>query len=123
MYRATHHVFADAGTGAAGNGDGGGLVHAAGVVAGMADDFDVDRAVETDRDVVSAVRIDDGHGLHLACLGIGVQKGVELTQRSGGEIESQAFHTYISSGAGSNTWACFTPGRWASDRNSDAMAT
>ena len=32
-------------------------------------------------------------------------------------------HEYTSAGFGSNTEACLMPGRWASERNSEAIAT
>ena len=89
----------------------------------MADHFNFDGAVEADRDVVGAVRVEDGHVADFAFLGTRVQEGVELPQGLCGQVEGQAFHTYISSGAGSKTLACLTPGRWARERNSEAMAT
>ena len=72
------------------------------------------------------------HHAHLAAgqgVGGAVQKLVECPHRRGLQVEGDrvvhghSVHTYISSGAGSNTRACFTPGRWARARNSLAMAT
>jgi hypothetical protein len=103
MHFAAHHVLADAGTGATGNGDGGRLVHAARVVTRVALHFNLDRAIQTHGDVVRAVRIEHCHFADLAVFGFLVQELVELAQRTFGQIKIQIFHTYISSGAGSNT--------------------
>ena len=89
----------------------------------MAGDGDLHGRVQPHGDVVRAVGVLDAH-LPAGQLGGGaVQELVDLAQRLLGQIEAQAFHTYISSGAGSNTVACWMSGRWASERNSLAMAT
>ena len=60
---ARHHVLAHAGPGVAVHGDVGVHVHAAGVVAGVAVDLDVERRVEPGGDGVRAVGIEDLHAL------------------------------------------------------------
>jgi hypothetical protein len=61
--------------------------------------------------------------VYLAVPGLAVQELIHFAQRRLREIEAHAFHTYISSGAGSKTFACLMSGRCASERNSEAIAT
>ena len=109
--------------GAAGDGHTRCLVHAAGVVAGMADDFDLDREVEPNRNVVGTVGIGNDDLLDALPRGFLVQEIIDGAQRDFRQVKVQAVHTYISSGAGSNTLAFLMSGRCASERNSEAIAT
>src|SRR5262249_9157589 len=123
VHLAAHHVLGHAGAGAALDDDLGELVHAGRVVAGVAGDRHLDRRVHADRDGVGPVRVDHRDVPAGQLVGVPVQVLVERADTALAQVERQAFHTYISSGAGSKTVACLTPGRCASERNSDAIAT
>ena len=79
--------------------------------------------IDAHGDVVGAIGIDHPHMLAREGPGRAMQELVQGAHRLLAQVEAQIFHTYISSGAGSNTLACLTSGRWASERNSLAMAT
>ena len=127
MDASAHHVLGHACAGAALDDHGRQLVHARRVVARVALHRNLHRGVQADREVVRAVRVGDDDFAACKLVSRLVQELVQLAHRLRRQIErhlfDHAFHTYISSGAGSNTWAWLMPGRCASARNSLAMAT
>src|SRR5882672_5822013 len=109
------------------------LVHSRRVIAGMAVHLDLHRRIHAYRDVVRAVRVEHAYLLH-AGTQVMVEKAIQLPQRLPGEIEGDgvgrsprrrryARHTYTSSGTGSKILAFFTSGSFASDLNSEEIAT
>ena len=81
------------------HGDVGVHVHAAGVVAGVAVDLDVERRIEPGGDGMRAVGVEDLHALHACADRVAVQVAIDLAQRRRRQIEEfHAFHEYTSSG-------------------------
>ena len=99
-------------------------VHAARVIAGVPVDLDLEWRGESGGDGVRAVGIQDLHAFHTGAHRVAVQVTIDLAQRRRRQVEElHAFHEYTSSGLGSKTLACRTPGKCASDRKSEAIAT
>src|SRR5262245_41578169 len=118
------HAFRHARPGIAVYRDVGLLVHACGVVAGVALDIDAHRSVDPDRDGMGAVGIEHAHVPRAVQAPVLIL--VQIAQLVLAQIESSfgyARHTYISWGLGSKSRAFFTPGRCASERYSEEMAT
>src|SRR6185437_13151096 len=109
------------------------LIHTCCVIARMSGDLDPDRSIQADRKIVGAVGILDPDLLD--ALQSAVQELIELAHSLSLQVEADrrvlahalavhcTDHEYTSAGFGSNTVACLTPGRWASERNSVAIAT
>ena len=119
--RCRHHVLGDTGSGVAMHGYSRLLVHPRAVVADVPFDFDLDRRVDTHRDVVRPVRIlDEKLTRQPRC----VQGCIYLPQRCYAQVVfRQRLHAYTTSGAGSQICAFSMPGSAASARYSLAIAT
>jgi len=117
-----HHVLGHRRTGVAVYGYARLLVHAGGVVTSMAMDVDVDRCVHAHGNAVGAVRVVHRNRQRphwQPTMQVLIQSAQGLLR----EIEIHARHMYICSGLGSKMLAFFTPGSFASERNSEEIAT
>src|SRR5262249_36072223 len=125
---AGHDVLRRPASGVAVDDDSGPLVQPGRVVADVPVDVDLDVGVQPDGDVVRPRRVVDVHAPHRGRGGreVAVQPGVYLAQTLSRQVEPDysagAFHEYSSSGFGSKRLASAMPGRWASERNSEATA-
>ena len=117
-----HHVLGYRRTGVAVYGHARLLVHAGSVVPSMAMDVDVDRCVHAHGNAVGAIRVVH-RDRQRTIRQFSVQILVKRAQRLPRKIEIHARHMYICSGLGSKMLAFFTPGSFASERNSEEIAT